>query len=129
MRRVSHAEAVVQALLQTGGTDALERFVRDWRRHFLEAMNPQHLPPYWCAPAASCSLRGPWHVAQQLSGSAHVLYPGWLACLQRCSQLPACPIRSVDARTASSTAHEGAAAFEAEREAAEAGAGEPALTD
>jgi hypothetical protein len=27
--------------------DDIETFVKDWRRHFVEVMKPQHLPPYW----------------------------------------------------------------------------------
>jgi hypothetical protein len=37
----------VVRVLQESGLDALESFVRDWRRHFLETMAPQHLPSYW----------------------------------------------------------------------------------
>jgi hypothetical protein len=34
--RQSHSSKVVTTLLQEGGEAAIEEFVRDWRRHFLQ---------------------------------------------------------------------------------------------
>ena len=41
---VPHSRAVVQHYLERGGLIQLEVL---WRRHFLEKMRPQHLPPLW----------------------------------------------------------------------------------
>jgi hypothetical protein len=43
------AAAVVGAVpqLSAAGESALEEFVKGWRRHFLETMQPQYLPPFW----------------------------------------------------------------------------------
>eukprot|EP00241_Pyramimonas_parkeae_P015316 CAMPEP_0114285810 /NCGR_PEP_ID=MMETSP0059-20121206/5405_1 /TAXON_ID=36894 /ORGANISM="Pyramimonas parkeae, Strain CCMP726" /LENGTH=555 /DNA_ID=CAMNT_0001406773 /DNA_START=243 /DNA_END=1910 /DNA_ORIENTATION=+ len=34
--------------LSEEGREALETFVRDWRRHFLASMSPRFLPAHWC---------------------------------------------------------------------------------
>ena len=41
---VPHSRAVVQHFLERGGLIQLEVI---WRRHFLDTMKPQHLPPLW----------------------------------------------------------------------------------
>ena len=41
---VPHSRAVVQYFLERGGLIQLEVL---WRRHFLDRMKPQHLPPLW----------------------------------------------------------------------------------
>ena len=37
--------------ISSGATAALEAFVRGWRQHFLEAMQPAFLPPHWSVDA------------------------------------------------------------------------------
>jgi hypothetical protein len=41
------AAATAELELSAAGEAALEEFVRGWRRHFLDTMQPQHLPPFW----------------------------------------------------------------------------------
>jgi hypothetical protein len=36
---------------EMAGWRALERFVREWRAHFVAHMKPRHLPPHWCVDA------------------------------------------------------------------------------
>ena len=37
----------MRSLLEEGGVEALERFVREWRSNFLETMEPRYLPAHW----------------------------------------------------------------------------------
>lgn len=48
--RKSHAEVVASAVLE-GGPRGVEEFVRDWRRFFLERLEPKFLPPFWSVDA------------------------------------------------------------------------------
>jgi len=70
---VTHAETVVSTLFrgenggavdgdgcsgsgeevagELAGWRALERFIREWRAHFVTHMKPRHLPPHWCVDA------------------------------------------------------------------------------
>ncbi len=34
-------------MLAVQSSEQIEAFVRGWRRHFLDSMRPQYLPPFW----------------------------------------------------------------------------------
>ncbi|KAJ3182932.1 Exonuclease 3'-5' domain-containing protein 2 [Gaertneriomyces sp. JEL0708] len=46
-RESDHGRIVVQGLEQEGGQEALDRFVKEWRAHFLEFVNPRFLSAAW----------------------------------------------------------------------------------
>ena len=41
---ISHGQSVVQHMIENGG---LVKFEKMWREHFINSMNPQHLPDLW----------------------------------------------------------------------------------
>jgi hypothetical protein len=44
---VSHGKAVVERIVSQEGHEGLEAFVKGWRAHFLEAMQPRYMHPHW----------------------------------------------------------------------------------
>ena len=41
---VSHSKKVVESVLEE---DKLRHFQQEWRQHFLDSMQPKHLPKLW----------------------------------------------------------------------------------
>ena len=41
---LNHGEEVVKILLEN---DEIENFMRMWRQHFLDSMNPKYMPKFW----------------------------------------------------------------------------------
>lgn len=53
---MSHGQGVVSKL---DTPEKMTDFIQMWRTHFLETMNPQHIPPTWGVARAKSELRNP----------------------------------------------------------------------
>lgn len=55
---VSHGKAVVERIIERGGYELLEEFIRDWRRHFLAELSPKFMQPFWSVDNRVHNSRG-----------------------------------------------------------------------